>query len=87
MQQVNLGMIGGGTVGGGVFNALRRNGHLLASRVRKVAKRLFGVPEFHYYALADGIRVLLSRLPALARRCNPHATPTPPPQLWLFRFP
>ena len=33
MQQVNLGMIGGGTVGSGVFHALDRNGSLLASRV------------------------------------------------------
>jgi hypothetical protein len=43
MQQVNLGMIGGGTVGSGVFHALQLNGGLLASRigvkinVRKVA--------------------------------------------------
>jgi homoserine dehydrogenase len=33
MQQVNLGIIGGGTVGGGVFDALRLNGGLLASRL------------------------------------------------------
>jgi homoserine dehydrogenase len=33
MQQVNLGIIGGGTVGGGVFDALRRNGDLLSSRI------------------------------------------------------
>jgi homoserine dehydrogenase len=33
MQQVNLGMIGGGTVGSGVFHALRLNGGLLASRI------------------------------------------------------
>ena len=33
MQQVNLGMIGGGTVGSGVFHALRRNGALMASRL------------------------------------------------------
>jgi homoserine dehydrogenase len=32
MQQVNLGIIGGGTVGSGVFHALQRNGSLLASR-------------------------------------------------------
>jgi len=43
MQQVNLGIIGGGTVGGGVFHALARNGSLMASRIgvgvtiRKVA--------------------------------------------------
>ena len=33
MQQVNLGIIGGGTVGSGVFEALARNGSLLASRI------------------------------------------------------
>lgn len=33
MQQVNLGIIGGGTVGGGVYEALQRNGRLLASRI------------------------------------------------------
>src|SRR5450432_2093702 len=33
MQQVNLGIIGGGTVGCGVFEALRRNGDLLSSRI------------------------------------------------------
>src|SRR5260370_67686 len=33
MQQGNLGMIGGGTVGSGVFHALELNGGLLASRI------------------------------------------------------
>ncbi|HVU26383.1 MAG TPA: homoserine dehydrogenase [Verrucomicrobiae bacterium] len=33
MQQVNLGIIGSGTVGSGVFDALRRNGDLLSSRI------------------------------------------------------
>ena len=33
MQQVKLGMIGGGTVGSGVFHALRLNGGLMASRI------------------------------------------------------
>ena len=43
MQQVNLGMVGGGTVGSGVFHALSQNGGLMASRIgvnvaiRKVA--------------------------------------------------
>lgn len=35
---------------------------VLATRVAQVAKRFFGVPDFHYYALADGISVLLSKL-------------------------
>lgn len=33
MQQINLGLIGGGTVGGGVFQAIERNGALMASRL------------------------------------------------------
>lgn len=33
MQQVHLGLIGAGTVGGGVWNALQRNGALMASRL------------------------------------------------------
>ena len=45
MQQVSFGLIGGGTVGGGVYQALTRNGSLMASRlglelrVTKVAVR------------------------------------------------
>ncbi|NBR84719.1 MAG: homoserine dehydrogenase [Verrucomicrobia bacterium] len=45
MRQVNLGMIGGGTVGGGVYEAVRRNGALMASRlgvslnIRRIAVR------------------------------------------------
>jgi len=46
---------------------------VLASRVTKVAKRFFGVPEFHYYALADGLRVLLSQLSPRCPLCTPSA--------------
>jgi homoserine dehydrogenase len=51
MQTVNLGMIGGGTVGSGVFHALQRNGRLMASRIgvnvqiRKVAVKAFDEPR------------------------------------------
>jgi homoserine dehydrogenase len=51
MQQVNLGMIGGGTVGSGVFHALQVNGALMASRigvkacVHKVAVKAFDEPR------------------------------------------
>ena len=38
MQQVNLGIIGGGTVGSGVYEALQRNGALLASRIGVAVK-------------------------------------------------
>jgi len=43
---------------------------ILATRVAKAAKRFFGVPDFHYYALADGIAVLLTRLGKWGRK--PH---------------
>ncbi|MGC8991329.1 MAG: hypothetical protein ACP5MD_14530, partial [Verrucomicrobiia bacterium] len=51
MQQIRIGMIGGGTVGGGVYKALRRNGHLLAARVgirlvlKKIAVKAFDEPR------------------------------------------
>ncbi len=51
MQQVNLGMIGGGTVGSGVFHALQLNGSLMASRIgvkvalRKIAVKAFNEPR------------------------------------------
>ena len=35
---------------------------VLCRSVAKLSKRFFGIPEFHYYALADGIRTLFSRL-------------------------
>jgi hypothetical protein len=37
MQQVTFGLIGGGTVGGGVYQALQRNGTLMASRLGRAA--------------------------------------------------
>lgn len=51
MQQVNLGMIGGGTVGSGVYHAWSQNGDLLAARLgvklnfRKVAVKAFDEPR------------------------------------------
>jgi homoserine dehydrogenase len=51
MQQVNLGMIGGGTVGSGVFHALQLNGDLMSSRIgvnariRKIAVKAFDEPR------------------------------------------
>lgn len=68
MQQVNLGMIGGGTVGGGVFQALQRNGGLLASRIgvrinlRKVAAKAVDEPRAvdipHSYITTDWTSVV-----------------------------
>ncbi len=51
MHVVNLGMIGGGTVGSGVFHALQRNGELLAKRIGvqinivKIAVKQFDEPR------------------------------------------
>jgi homoserine dehydrogenase len=51
MQQVNLGMIGGGTVGSGVFHALQQNGELMAARLgvkiafRKIAVKALDEPR------------------------------------------
>jgi homoserine dehydrogenase len=51
MQQVNLGMLGGGTVGSGVFHALQLNAPLMSSRIgvqvnlRKVAVKAFDEPR------------------------------------------
>jgi homoserine dehydrogenase len=51
MKEVVLGMIGGGTVGSGVFHHLQRNGELLQSRLgvklslRKVAVKAFDEPR------------------------------------------
>jgi len=51
MQQVNLGMIGGGTVGSGVFHAWQLNGGLMASRLgvkinmHKIAVKAFDEPR------------------------------------------
>ncbi len=51
MEQVNLGMLGGGTVGSGVFHAWQRNGLLMASRlgvklqIHKIAVKAFDEPR------------------------------------------
>ena len=51
MRQVNLGMIGGGTVGSGVFHALHHNGALMSSRIgvkiqlAKIAVKAFDEPR------------------------------------------
>jgi homoserine dehydrogenase len=51
MQQINIGMIGGGTVGSGVFHHLEKNGALLESRLgvkiglRKIAVKALDEPR------------------------------------------
>jgi hypothetical protein len=57
---------------------------VLCRRVTKLAKRFFGVPEFHYYALADGIHTLLSRLGRWIPPQNDLPNPLEPQQLFLI---
>ena len=58
---------------------------VLSRRVTKLAKRFFGVPDFHYYALADGIAKILARCGKGPLRSH---GPRPPnePQQFLFRI-
>lgn len=51
---------------------------VLATRVAQVAKRLFGVPDFHYYALADGIATLFNHLGPWTRLPRPDPAPPQP---------
>ena len=47
---------------------------IMASYVEKAAKRLFGIPDFKYYALADGLKALFTRHPgAPETRMRPHS--------------
>jgi hypothetical protein len=57
---------------------------VLSSHVLKAAKRFYGVAEFCYYALADGIAVLLSRIPA--SRIPDQRPPQDEPQAFLPGF-
>jgi len=57
---------------------------IMATHILKAAKRIFGIPDFRYYALADGIGQILNRIDKGPRmdksRCQGSA------QLLLFEF-
>ncbi len=36
---------------------------VMAGHVLKAAKRVFGIPDFHYYAIADGLMSIFLRYP------------------------
>jgi len=57
---------------------------ILARRILKAAKRFFGVPVFHYYALADGIAAVLAHA-TRGPLCLPRPPATQKPQLLLFQ--
>ena len=54
---------------------------VMACFVEKAAKRLFGIPDFKYYALADGLRAIFTRHPG---RPVAHKPPDVPRQMTLF---
>ena len=51
---------------------------ILASHVLKASKRLFGIPDFRYYALSDGIKELLTRFPRNKAPSSPPSSPDEP---------
>ena len=57
---------------------------VLTTRIAKVAKRFFGVPDFHYYALADGIARLFNRCGRWCRARHAGSTDDMQQELPLF---
>lgn len=49
---------------------------ILCEKLLIISQRFFGIPPFRFYALADGIKKILSR-------CTPSAPAEPPPNLQL----
>jgi hypothetical protein len=56
---------------------------ILAMHALNAAQRIFGIPDFRYYALADGIKAILSKCGQglLPKKSQPGG---PSPQLSLF---
>ncbi|MEW6715563.1 MAG: hypothetical protein AB1306_10795 [Nitrospirota bacterium] len=46
---------------------------VMAGHLLKVAKRVFGIPEFHYYCIADGLTSIFMRYPGRIMRLLPQA--------------
>ena len=60
--------------------ALKAKLKIMTRRTLLLAKRIFGIPKFMYYAIADGIKTVFSRHP-----CPPRPPSTQQnPQLTLF---
>ena len=53
------------------YLGLRIKLRVLAGHVLKAAQRLFGIPDFRFYALADGIREILFGRQKGLERINP----------------
>ena len=66
-----------------VWVGTRTKLNILAMHAMDAAKRIFGIPDFRYYALADGIRTIFKRIgkgPLHARGYKP--VPSPQLSLW-----
>jgi Transposase DDE domain len=62
-----------------VYLGLRMKLRVLLGHVLRASKRLFGIPDFRLYALADGIRQFLySQTQGLKRFLEPHNSPPGP---------
>jgi len=48
-------------VAGGGQSGYKLQLQILALHVLNAAQRIFGIPDFRYYALADGIKAILSK--------------------------
>ena len=65
-----------------VYLGVRTRLEILAMRVLKAAKRIFGIPKFRYYALGDGIHEILAH--SAQDPLRPKSIGPPSPQLFLF---
>jgi hypothetical protein len=59
---------------------------VLTLHALKAAKRLFGIPDFRYYAVADGIRAILTRHGRGTLYPRGHSPPQPQPSLFAPEF-
>ena len=45
--------------------------HVMSGHLLKAAKRIFDIPQFFYYALADGIKAIFARYPGQPKPLSP----------------
>lgn len=57
---------------------------ILVRNITRISKRLFGVPDFHYYAIADGIATLFNRCGKWCRKRHTPESVKMQPELPLF---
>lgn len=49
---------------------------IMSGHILKQAKRLFGIPDFKYYALGDGLSLIFDRSPGKPAQAMPRGTPS-----------